>query len=107
MGKPLFETAPGVFRVTLPNVYEVKAAQKKMENQPRVNGEVSNKQKALLQEKTTIVEYVQENGLITRQDVEEMLEVGTTKAYRLLMELCEEGKLLVQGSGKNLKYVLN
>ncbi len=104
--KPLFESAPGVFRVTLPNVFEAKATQNKITNQSETIHEISNKQKSLSEEKKCIVEYVQENGLITRHEVEEMLEIGTTKAYRLLKELCEEGKLKAQGSGKNMKYIL-
>lgn len=54
----------------------------------------------------TAAEYVEENGNITRQSVEEMLEIGTTRAYRLLKELCEEGKLQTKGSGKGVCYTL-
>lgn len=108
--KPLFETAPGVFRVTLPNVYEAAAEgnkeneQKQTKQQPVITS--VSKQNALRREKQLIIQYVEENGRVTRQNVEEMLEIGTTKAFRLLKELCEEGVLQIQGSGKGVHYIL-
>ena len=65
---------------------------------------VTSKQNSLRREKDLIVQYVEENGSITRQSVEEMLEIGTTKAFRLLKELCEEDILQTQGSGKGIRY---
>ena len=56
-------------------------------------------------QKGMLMEYAIENGQITRKEAEELLEVGATKAFRLLKELCEEGRLQVQGSGRQSKYV--
>ena len=64
--QPEFETAKGVFRVTLPN---------------------RNEQKSL------ILQYARENGSVTRKEVEDLISAGTTKAFRLLKELCKAGKL--------------
>ena len=36
-----------------------------------------------------IVQYARENGSITRKEVEDLIGAGTTKAFRLLKELCE------------------
>lgn len=52
-----------------------------------------------------IVAYAIENGQVTRKEVEELLESGSTKAFRLLRELCEEGKLEAEGNGKLSRYV--
>ena len=49
--------------------------------------------------------YAQENGSVTRKEVEDLISAGTTKAFRLLKELCEDGKLEQKGSGKLSTYV--
>lgn len=56
-------------------------------------------------QKNMIVTYALENGQVTRKQVEELLEVGSTKAFRLLRELCDEGKMKAQGNGKSSRYV--
>ena len=51
------------------------------------------------------VQYAQENGSITRKEVEDLIGAGTTKAFRLLKELCEAGKLEQKGNGRLSTYV--
>ena len=97
--EPVFETAPGVFRVTLPNRNEL----------PLVEGverTSESKKESLKDEKELIIDFVSENGSITRKQTEELIGAGTTKAFRLLRELCESGKLTSVGKGKISKYVL-
>lgn len=57
-------------------------------------------------QKRLLVEYAMENGKIIRKEAEELLGVGTTKAFRLLKELCEAGRLKADGIGRSIKYVL-
>ena len=40
-----------------------------------------------------------------RKEVEKLIGAGTTKAFRLLRELCDEGKLETQGNGRLSCYV--
>ena len=60
----------------------------------------------LKNEKELIKDFVSENGSITRKQTEELIGAGTTKAFRMLRELCESGKLTAVGKGKVSKYVL-
>lgn len=93
--EPEFETAKGVFRVTLPNCNEgVVPGQ----------GSVREEKIPLDKQKQLILEYAAENGGITRKEAEELLDAGSTKAFRLLKELCGSGELEVQGSGRLSKY---
>lgn len=102
--KPKFETAKGVFRVTLPNRNE--EAEKVAQSVVAKAGVYRKTEKAALEkQKRLIVNYARENGKITRKEVEELIGAGTTKAFRLLKELCEEGKLEVRGNGRLSKYV--
>lgn len=102
--KPKFETAKGVFRVTLPNRnFETPSV---FVEEPRtVYGISKRNHDAAEKEKQAILTFVTENGQITRKQVEELLTVGTTKAFHLLTELCVEQKLETEGSGKNTRYV--
>ncbi len=96
--KPKFETAPGVFRVTLPNLFEsTKTKQKIIESYPDSMKKEEEKQK--------ILAYAKQKNQITRQEVEKILNIRTTKAYTLLKELCLEGELQAQGSSKKICYV--
>lgn len=94
--EPEFETAKGVFRVTLP-VRSQEMIQK--QSGARVEKISQDKQKQL------ILEYADENGGITRKEAEELLDAGSTKAFKLLKELCDSGELKAQGSGRLTKYV--
>lgn len=101
--KPKFETAKGVFRVTLPNYNEHAVVQKVAQWQV----DLPNVQMLLENQKEMIVAYALENGQVTRKEVEDLLEVGSTKAFRLLKELCDAGKLKAEGKGKLSRYVVN
>ena len=97
--KPFFETAKGVFRVTLPNRNE--GMQKLSKPRKRL---VAVYRQPLASEKEEILSYVAEHKKITRKETEALLNIGTTKAYRILKELSSAGKLHINGSGKNVYY---
>lgn len=109
--KPAFETAKGVFRVTLPNRNEKRLDKIFMVDSliPVVEESISVYEKeklSLPQQKQRILEYAAKYGRISRKETEELLDAGSTKAFRLLKELCEEGKLKSQGKGRKSLYVL-
>lgn len=100
--KPVFETAKGVFRVTLPNRNYSERDPVQKEKGPVQAPDV---QTALRNQKQIIYDYARENGQVTRKEVEDLLDAGTTKAFRLLRELCEEGRMEQSGTGKLSKYL--
>lgn len=103
--KPKFETARGVFRVTLPNRnYETNTISGDEIRHSGNTGSVK-KRDTLKEQKQAILNFVTEHDKITRKQVEELLSIGTTSAYRLLMELCKEQKLQQEGNGRNRRYV--
>ena len=94
--RPEFETAKGVFRVTLPNRNEEhESGMRLMDSDVSLDGQ-----------KNLIVQYAQENGSVTRKEAEDLLGAGTTKAFRLLKELCEADRLEQKGSGRLSAYVI-
>lgn len=61
---------------------------------------------SLNEQKRLIIQYAQENGSVTRKEVEDLIGAGTTKAFRLLKELCEANRLEQKGSGKLSAYII-
>ena len=53
-----------------------------------------------------MLDFVSKNGKITRKQVEELIGSGSTKAFKLIKELCEKGQMKAQGAGKHSYYVL-
>ncbi len=100
--QPEFEIAQGVFRVTLPNCNEMNTGDEVPKPKQRITDDFDL---SLQKQKNMIVEYAAENGQITRKEVEELIEAGSTKAFRLLKLLCDEGKLKAEGKGKQSRYV--
>ncbi len=96
--QPVFQAAEGAFLVKLYNKNEMvegtslKSKEESVGKGPRVSRKAD-----YTQEKNMICAIAKEQGSITRKEVEEMLEIKTTKAFRILKEMCEED-LLVQGN---------
>lgn len=87
--QPIFETAQGVFKVIL------------------FNRNYENKILTLNVAEENVMDYVIKHDFITRKQVEEILDVKTTKAYNVLKKLCEDGKILAEGKGKQKIYKVN
>lgn len=49
----------------------------------------------------------EENNVMTRADVEQLLEVSTATAYRYLKRMTQEGLLVEKGNGKNRRYSMS
>ncbi len=97
--KPEFETAKGVFRVTLPNKNE--------EHDSNIQFYRDNDDDISLDEqKKLIIQYAKKKGSVSRKEVENLIGAGTTKAFRLLKELCEARELEQTGKGKLMTYVI-
>lgn len=94
--QPKFETAMGAFRVTLPN------RNFKLQKEERIKETTHS---YLNDEKEILLQYAKKQGYITRKEAESILKSGSTKAYRLLTELCDEGKLEISGNGRLRQYL--
>lgn len=98
---PQIETSDNAFKIILPNINYMaseKPAKAAVESTEKVSENADEQ---------IILDYLQENRSITRADVEEMLEISTATAYRLLKRMLENGVLVQSGKGKNTKYTLS
>ena len=97
--QPIFRTAEGAFTVELPN-HNGKA-------QTTVGSELSNRSERAKKEngKHQVLSLAKEQGKITRKEVEEAFDCGSTKAYKMLVALCREGLLVQQKRGNQTVYI--
>ncbi len=84
--KPIFDHAEGAFRVTLPNM--------------------NTSTKALTEAQNKVVEHLKIQNEVARAEIEELLQVGLTRANAIIKEMLEMGIIIKVGNGKNTKYVL-
>lgn len=86
--QPIFETADGAFRLTIPNMNE------------------TNTLTPLSDFSELIIDYIKNNGSIKRSEAEKLTGLKTTAAHNLLKKLCADNRIAVVGSGRNTKFVL-
>lgn len=94
--KPIFETAKGVFRVTLFN---------QNEHSSKTELDTIRNKESLDDQRRRLLEYARTNNGITRKEAQDLLASGSTKAFRLLKELCDLGQLRAVGNGRLSKYI--
>lgn len=88
---PKFETAQGVFKVTLYN---------------RTLTEKISVQSDSTEIEDTILEYLAQNKEISRKETEKLIQSGSTKSFKILKHLSETGKIKIVGKGKSTRYIL-
>lgn len=93
--EPLFESAQGAFKVILYNQNEMRRLGN---NDKPFNSEESPT--------SAIYELASENGMVTRKEVEQLLSVGSTKAFKIIKQMCDCGMLVAKKAGKQTCYVV-
>lgn len=86
--QPLIEVTPNAFKITLPNMNMATTGSS-------VNTAVKYK---------TVIDFIKENGKITEQQLQELLNVKRTRAYNITKELESDGIVIIHGRGEN-KYL--
>ncbi len=86
--QPRIEITPNTFKIVLPNL-----------NTNKVNTDVSEQEQLIL-------DYISENGTITDQEIQELLNVKLTRTYAIVKTMREKGLIRQQGRGSEKKYLL-
>ncbi|MBP5162253.1 MAG: hypothetical protein ILP16_04670 [Spirochaetales bacterium] len=104
---PKFQAVVGAFKVTLynENEKEIDYYSGDLISEPRPQYNVNIVPRDVLAD--SILKLAREKGVITRKDVQDKFNVGSTKAFLCLKILCENGKLKQQKMGKQTSYTLN
>jgi ATP-dependent DNA helicase RecG len=101
--QPVFKSAEGDFTVELYNRNEnpekkVNSSSDGMDDQTELMPDTEKIQ-------TAVYQKAKEQGRITRKEVEQGFGFGSTKAFKVLKSLCEDGLLIQQKSGNRTVYV--
>lgn len=91
--KPKFEAAKGVFKVTLPNC-----------NHSDDNEDIKNKKYNLTPEAEEILNYMTTKQVVSRKEIDQLLNISKSKSTQLLNLLCAENIILSEGEGKSTRY---
>ncbi len=98
--QPRLEITPGTFKLVLPNMNAASAKQDTTEIvQPAVSPIITPQMK-------TVLDYLQEYGEISNEDLQELLNIKTTRAYLLTKQMSENGLIEVIGKGNGRRYRL-
>lgn len=105
--KPSIETTKNAFKIILPNInakYEPgNVSASKVENAASTDAKTK---KTLSDQEEKILEYAQSHGVITRNDVIELLKVSTSTASRVIRKMVKSNLLKQNGKARNTNYTI-
>jgi ATP-dependent DNA helicase RecG len=104
--KPVFDVKQNSIRIILP-----KNQRSDLDNSEKMSNQVNEREvhvytKNLLQNENLIIEYIFENGSITRHEAESLLFVKKTQTVKILNLLIEKNLITKVSKGKNIRYLL-
>ena len=91
--KPEIIVTPNTFKLILPNI-----------NYYSTNGAKQYSPKELTVQQEKIMQYISENGEISEETAQRLLNVKRTRAYVILKEMCDKDFIEVHGRGQTKKY---
>ena len=94
--QPQFEITDNAFKITLPNL-NYAGERKEIPTTPvKVTGKAERKE--------IVLRMTEKHGYVVRKDVEEELKVSQATAILILREMVENGLLIKEKSGRQMKY---
>ena len=92
--KPEIVVTPNSFKLILPNI-----------NYYSTDDIVKYSSKKFNAQQEKIMQYISENGEITEDITQKLLDVKRTRAYVILKEMCDKGFIEVHGRKKKKKFI--
>ena len=97
---PVFRSAEGAFTVEMRNRNEIQSFPP-----AEASGKTPTfRETAAASAREKILALISEKGEVSRKEIEGVLQVGSTKAYKCLKQLCEEGLILQNSNGNRTTY---
>ncbi len=92
--KPRIEVTPNTFKITVPNM-----------NYGEMINETSFVETQITEQMRMILDFISINGEINKIDVQELLEIKSTRAYNILRQMENQGVIASRGRGSSKVYV--
>ncbi len=91
--KPQIGTSDNAFKIILPNL-----------NAQTEKEQISDERDS---QEEKVIQLARKQGMVTRQEVEKLLDIGQTTSGRLLKKIMKNGQLIQEGKGKITHYRLS
>jgi len=91
--QPRIEVTTNTFKIVLPNM-----------NSNNAKGTVISTA-AITPQMQAVLDFIEENGQITDSEVQELLEIKSTRAYTLMKQMEKDGLIVIVGRGNSKKYM--
>ena len=91
--QPRIEVTANTFKIVLPNMNSNDAKE-------RVDTTVS-----ITSQMRIVLDFIEENGEITDSEVQELLQIKSTRSYTLMKKMEKEGLIVIIGRGSHKKYM--
>ncbi len=104
--KPAIETTKNAFKIILPNIntkYEI--GNTSVPKTESIASSVARAEKSLSDEEK-VLEYIRSHGIITRNDVIELLGVSTSTASRVIRRMVKNNLLKQNGKARSTNYTI-
>ena len=101
--QPEISITPNSFKITLPNM-NVAGKIEAVSDSKVVSGKKEFVPK-LTEQMVTILDYISENGEITLEEIQNLLNIKETRTYVIMKQLINSGKVEKIGRGKGQKYI--
>lgn len=92
---PQIKTSDNAFKIILPNLNAMPEPARQMQVNP---------EEGTPEEK--VIALTEQRGFVTRKEIEILLGMGQSSCGRLLKKMIENGLLIQEGKGKNIRYCL-
>lgn len=97
-GQPRIEVTPNTFKLVLPNR---NAVSPESEKQPAIDEKAIQ---GLTPQMKTVLDYLEEYGEMSEEDLQELLSIKRTRSYLLARQMHEAGFIEITGHGVNKRY---
>lgn len=93
--KPRIEVTSNTFKIVLPNMNAID------------DTKINKNTVAITPQMQTVLGFIEDNGQITDEEVQKLLDVRSTRAYNLMKQMEKDGLVIIMGRGADKKYILN
>ncbi len=112
--KPQIETTDNTFKLVIPNLNEIEEVNNNYNNGYTYNNTFNNntivKENSINYNVTPqmreILDYLQENGEMSMEDIQDLLEIKRTRAYTISKSMVDSGMISTKGRGESRRFFI-
>ena len=99
--QPTIEVSTNAFKLVLPNMNTCASAA-----EPIADSTTMKQLPTITPQMKTVLDYLKDNGEMTDKELQELLNIKTTRSYQITRKMQEMGLIEIHGRGAEKKYVL-